>query len=134
MIGNTDYSVGYQHNEKLLFIDKNAVPVPYDFDMSGLCNTSYSVVSQIKGQELPITNVTERLYRGFKRDDAIMFQVKNEFLEHKDAMLSIVDAHESYFNNPKDFIKCKEFLEGFFEILANNSKFQREIMNRARTK
>jgi hypothetical protein len=134
MIGNTDFSSGYQHNEKLLFLGKSAIPVPYDFDMSGLCDTSYSVVSQIKGQELPITAVTERLYRGFKRNDAIMFQVKNEFLENKEKMLGIVDAHESYFENSKSFIKCKKYLEGFFAILANDNRFQREIMNRARTK
>lgn len=134
MIGNTDYSSGYQHNEKLLFVNKNTVPVPYDFDMSGLCNTSYSVVSQIKGQELPITEVTERLYRGFKRNDAVMFQVKNEFLENQEKMLSIVDAHETYFKNPQEFIKSKKYIQEFFKILADDKRFQREIMNRARTK
>lgn len=134
MIGNTDYSSGYQHNEKLLFLNKNAVPIPYDFDMSGLCNTSYSVVSQIQGKELPITEVTERLYRGFKRNPAIMVQVKNEFLENQEKMLGIVDAHETYFKNPKEFIRCKKYIQEFFKILTDDNRFQREIMNRARTK
>jgi len=134
MIGNTDYSAGYQHNEKLLFVNKKAVPVPYDFDMSGLCDTSYSVVSQIKGHELPITKVTERLYRGFKRSNALMFQVKNEFLKNREKMLSVVDGHETYFKNPKEFIKCKKYIQGFFNILGDNARFQRDIMNVARVK
>ena len=134
MIGNTDYSAGYQHNEKLLFVNKTAVPVPYDFDMSGLCDTSYSVVSQIKDQELPISKVTDRLYRGFKRSNALMFQVKNEFLKNREKMLSVVDAHETYFKNPKEFIKCKKYIQGFFDVLADNARFQRDIMNVARTK
>ena len=35
MIGNTDFSVAYQHNGKLLFVNKKIMPLPYDFDMSG---------------------------------------------------------------------------------------------------
>ena len=34
MIGNTDFSTAYQHNNKLLYIDKLIIPLPYDFDMS----------------------------------------------------------------------------------------------------
>ena len=35
MIGNTDFSVAYQHNEKLIFVTgRKAIPIPYDFDMS----------------------------------------------------------------------------------------------------
>ncbi len=45
MIGNTDYSSAYRHNEKLLFVDGNIMPIPYDFDMSGLVDASYAVVS-----------------------------------------------------------------------------------------
>ncbi len=134
MIGNTDYSTGYQHNQKLLFLNKNSVPVPYDFDMSGLCNTSYAVVSQIKDHELPISKVTQRLYRGFKRGDALMYQVKNEFLENQEKMLSIVDAHETYFKNPKEFVKCKKYIQEFFDVLADNARFQKDIMSLARIK
>ncbi len=42
MIGNTDFSVAYQHNEKLIFEEgRKAIPIPYEFDMSGLVNASY---------------------------------------------------------------------------------------------
>jgi hypothetical protein len=134
MIGNTDFSTAYQHNEKLLFVNKTTLPVPYDFDMSGLCNTSYSVVSQVAGEVLPITKVTQRMYRGFKRDRAVMLEVKNQFLENKTKMLAIIDAHKGYFENPKAYLECTAYIDEFFDVLTNDSKFKKEILNRARTK
>ncbi len=134
MIGNTDFSTAYQHNEKLLFVDKTIVPVPFDFDMSGLCNTSYSVVSQVGQDVLPITEVTQRMYRGFKRNNEVMLEVRNQFLENKTKMLAIIDAHKVHFENPKAYIRCTGYINEFFDILANDSKFKKEILNRARTK
>ena len=134
MIGNTDFSTAYQHNEKLLFVNKSSMPVPYDFDMSGLCNTSYSVVSQVGEVVLPITEVTQRMYRGFKRDNEVMLEVKNQFLENKTKMLAIIDAHKVHFENPKAYIRCTAYINDFFDVLANESKYKKEILNRARTK
>ncbi len=134
MIGNTDFSTAYQHNEKLLFVNKSSMPVPYDFDMSGLCNTSYSVVSQVGKDVLPITEVTQRVYRGFKRDNEVMLEVKNQFLENKTKMLAIIDAHKVHFENPKAYIRCTAYINDFFDVLANESKYKKEILNRARTK
>ncbi len=134
MIGNTDFSTAYQHNEKLLFVNKASIPVPFDFDMSGLCNTSYSVVSQVGKDVLPITVVTQRMYRGFKRDNGVMLEVKKQFLENKTKMLAIIDAHKGHFENPKAYIRCTEYIKEFFVVLANDSKYKKEILNRARTK
>ncbi len=134
MIGNTDFSTAYQHNEKLLFVNKSSMPVPYDFDMSGLCNTSYSVVSQVGKDVLPITEVTQRMYRGFKRDNEVMLEVRNQFLENKTKMLAIIDAHKVHFENPKAYIRCTAYINDFFDVLANDTEFKKEILNRARTK
>ena len=134
MIGNTDFSTAYQHNEKLLFVNSATVPVPYDFDMSGLCNTSYSVVSQIGSDVLPITSVTQRMYRGFKRDNEVMLEVRNQFLENKTKMLAIIDAHKVHFENPKAYMQCTSYIGDFFDVLANDSKFKKAILNNARTK
>jgi len=134
MIGNTDFSTAYQHNEKLLFVDKTTVPVPFDFDMSGLCNTSYSVVSQVGKDELPITEVTQRMYRGFKRDNAVMLEVRNQFLGNKTKMFAIIDSLKGHFENPRAYEQCTSYINDFFNVIANESKFKKEILNRARTK
>jgi hypothetical protein len=63
-----------------------------------------------------------------------MYQVKNEFLENQEKMLSIVDAHETYFKNPKEFVKCKKYIQEFFDVLADNARFQKDIMSLARIK
>ena len=38
MIGNTDWSMAYQHNTEMFFNGKKLIAVPYDFDHSGLVN------------------------------------------------------------------------------------------------
>ena len=62
MIGNTDMSIMNVHNvTHRRDAGGRAVPVPYDFDYSGLVNTVYSHVDK---RVLPIQNVRQRLYRG----------------------------------------------------------------------
>ncbi len=134
MIGNTDFSTGYQHNQKILFVNGFSIPIPYDFDMSGLCDVSYSVVSQIAGKELPLESVTDRLYRGFKRSDATMNFIRDEFLENQVKMMEIVDAHKVYFDHPTEFAKCKKYLMEFFVILGSPTKFKTEILDTRRIK
>ena len=134
MIANTDYSTAYQHNEKLFFIDNKIIPVPFDFDMSGLVDASYAVVSQIQNVELDITEVTQRMYRGFKRDEKIFQQVRKEFIENKNQMLEIVDSFESKFDDPKEFITAKSFISDFYKILTDDKLFRKKIIDKARTK
>lgn len=134
MIGNTDFSTAYGHNQKLLFLDKKTVPLPYDFDMSGLVDASYSVVSNINDQELPITDVTQRLYRGFKRDLRTTQQVRTEFLERKGTVMKTVADLKQRFDNPKTYAKTRDYLLDFFAILENESRFKMEILDKARVK
>ena len=63
MIGNTDWSVQYLQNIKLIAQDSNAVPtvIPYDFDHAGLVDAPYAKPAE----ELLMSNVRERRYRGY---------------------------------------------------------------------
>lgn len=132
MIANTDYSTMYQHNEKLLFINNKIIPVPYDFDMSGLVNASYSVVSNINGEDIGISKVTQRLFRGFKRDSEIFQKVRAEFLENKSKMLAVVKGLAPYYDEEKEHQKSLEFMEEFYEIISDDKKFNRMILDKAR--
>ncbi len=133
MIGNTDYSTAYQHNIKLFFLEKKIIPVPFDFDMCGLVNTSYATVSQINNELLPIDNVRQRMYRGFKRDPVITAEVRLEFLKNKSAILETIRECELLFENRVEYISTVEYVEEFFEILINDRKFEKEIVNKGRT-
>ena len=44
-IGNTDFSLRIQHNQRLYYIDDKYFSIPYDFDMAGLVNAPYATVS-----------------------------------------------------------------------------------------
>jgi hypothetical protein len=63
MIGNTDWSVQYQQNIKLLAKDSLGIPttVPYDFDHAGLVDAPYAKPAE----ELEMRDVMERRYRGY---------------------------------------------------------------------
>lgn len=134
MIGNTDYSSAYQHNEKILFVNKVSLPVPYDFDMAGIVDASYAVVSQIGDQKLSNESVTERVFRGFKRDEATYQQVRQDFISKKDEVLATVDALESSFVHPNEFKRVRAYMLEFFTILQNDKSFQREVLTQARIK
>jgi len=108
--------------------------VPYDFDMTGLVDPKYAVVSKVQNEELPITDVTHRLYRGFRRDPEVFQQVREQYLGSKNSILELLDEYQSFFSDPKEFDVAREFVMGFFEVLENDKKFQRLIVDRARTK
>lgn len=132
MIANTDYSTMYNHNGKLLFIDKKIIPLPYDFDMSGLVDTSYSVVSNVQNMNLDITEVTERVYKGYKRDPLIFEQVRQEFIGNKSKIFEVIDSLENYFQDKNQFIRARKFIESFFEIIQNEKSYKRNILDKLR--
>lgn len=135
MIGNTDYSNAYLHNTKLIFLENQILPVPYDFDMAGMVNTSYATVSQINGEELnKYGKVTDRVYRGFQRDSNIFTEVRLEFLAHRLAILGAIQECEFLFENKSEYTSTIEYIEEFFQILINDKKFENEILNQAREK
>lgn len=135
MIGNTDFSVAYQHNQKLIFTEDNkCLPIPYDFDMSGLVDASYAVVSQVQNEVLSIESVTDRLYRGFKRDEGTYQMVRKQFQDNKAEILAVVDDLAPLFDNESEFRVAKKFISDFFVVMANDSKFESEILKKARIK
>ena len=130
MIGNTDFSISYQHNGKLLFAEKAFLPLPYDFDMTGWVNPSYG----FGNPTLDLSSLTERRYRGFKRDKEVFDTVRNQFIGTKDQITSLVKSFELEFDSKKQYETMFGFMEEFFEIIEDDSKFKKLILDQARTK
>lgn len=122
MIGNTDWSIQYLQNIKLLAADSNAVPltVPYDFDHAGIVNASYAKPAE----ELLMTSIRERRYRGYCVQDMKTFhsvlahfnQLKNDFYnlyngctlldkKYLKSTLQYLDEFYSTINKPKAWQK-----------------------------
>lgn len=132
MIGNTDFSPTYQHNMKLLFIDNKFIPVPYDFDLSGLVNSSYAVVSRSRKTPLPINDVKDRYFLGYKRDARMFYRVREEYIINKPKIMAIIDAHKSFFEYENSFSEAKKYIQSFYAILEDDIKFKTQIMDIAK--
>ncbi len=132
MIGNTDFSQAYLHNVKLIYINKKMIPIPYDFDMAGFVDASYAVVSQIQGESLGTTSVTDRKYRGFIRNESVFEQVRQEYMSKRTEMLEVIDNNSGYFENPKAFSTARVYILSFFDIISNDKKYKKEIFDQAR--
>ena len=130
MIGNTDFSVAYQHNGKLLYIDKKIIPLPYDFDMAGLVDASYATVNTSLG----ISSVKDRVYRGFKREDDVLQSVRDHFLSLKPELAAIVQSIKGNFDNEKEYVATEEFFNSFYSVLEDDRSFKKKIIDGVRTK
>lgn len=132
MISNTDLSMAYQHNTKLLqTINGSYVSVPYDFDMSGLVDAPYAVVSQVNGVQLDAQSVRDRVYRGWCRAPAVTEFVRNEFLLKQEKILSVVDDIAGQLDE-KEIREIKAYLEKFFDIIKSDVLFKTNISDMCR--
>jgi hypothetical protein len=129
MVSNTDWSKSHQHNSKLIHMNSNFIPVPYDFDMAGLVNTPYAVVSQVGGEQLPIESVTDRYYRGHCRPGELTEFVRKEFLSKEEKLLSLPNELKGELTE-KEIKEIKDYLEEFFIILKDDRLFQHDVLSR----
>jgi hypothetical protein len=132
MIANTDWSKGYQHNSKLIYKEPNFIVIPYDFDMSGLVNASYAVVSQVNGEQLPIQSVTERYYRGHCQSNEVTEFVRKEFISKEEQLMSVPTELKGQLSDKK-IGEVKDYLHEFFVILKDDDLFQNRIARNCRS-
>ena len=135
MIGNVDWSAlsdaGVRqccHNAKLMGLDpaSGLYAVPYDFDSSGLIDAHYAVPNA----GLPIQEVTQRLYRGFCVHNSTLESARQEYLSKEQAIYGLV-KNESRLNSRSVKLALR-YLEDFFDILRDNYKFDKNIIQRCR--
>lgn len=129
MIGNTDWSNQFRHNETVLQLDeKTVVPLAYDFDMTGLVNPPYAQVSD----QIEIEKVTERLYRGYCRDPELLEAIRQEFIVAEPKIMKHVDLLKGTVEE-RDLKFVNGFLEDFFELLKDDRLFKAEVLDACRT-
>jgi hypothetical protein len=95
LIGNTDWSLAAArgeevccHNVTLIKIDSMLNPVPFDFDMSGLVNAQYA---RPHPNIDSISRVTQRLYRGYCTDPAILRDTIQQVAGKKEDIVRVID-------------------------------------------
>jgi len=65
LIGNEDWDMAMVRNLKLMNKNGKLIPVPYDFDFSGLVNTNYAIPNTNYG----LASITDRYYLGTIQPD-----------------------------------------------------------------
>jgi hypothetical protein len=129
MIGNTDYS-SYDLHNMILISDSTRrfppMPVPYDFDWSGLISANYAVPHPVVGTD----HVTERVYRGFKKDEFIVYHTIQIFNTRKQEIYQLFENYDLLeAKKKKDVIK---YLDGFYEVINNEKKVKTVFFDGAR--
>jgi hypothetical protein len=134
MISNTDWSAMFQHNTKLIQIGSDKyVSLIYDFDMSGLVNAPYAVVSEINGEQLNVKSVRDRYYRGYCHPRGVMEYVRKEYISDEARLMAVPDQLQGELSD-KEIKGIKEYLKEFFVIIKDDRLFQRDIVDMCRAK
>ena len=133
MIGNTDWSMRAGpagdtccHNFKLLGRAAGAqygiVPVPYDFDVSGLVNPPYA----LPPDGLGIDSVKQRRYRGYCVHNRQALAVAAEFRAKRAEIVGVLGAVPGLDGGRQQ--KAAAYLEGFFQDIATDEDVNRRLL------
>ena len=119
MIGNTDWSVPYQHNIKVLKslsgVSDTGIPVAYDFDYSALVNTMYSAPPE----QLPIKSVMERYYMGLCFEDEKIKPVLDEFSGMQEELMGVI--HDFEYLSKAEKKQVELYIKGFYSMYRNQN-------------
>lgn len=128
LIGNTDWSLAALHN-MVLFLKPDGskpIPVPYDFDWSGLVGAPYAKPDP----KLGITSVKQRLYRGFCRPAEDYSDIIQKFNDEKSDIYAIVDEFTDLKSREKK--RILSYLDEFYEVINNPDTFREEVLENCR--
>jgi hypothetical protein len=136
MISNHDYSVlkgpegEYCCHNSVMYTREEAadkrIPIPYDFDMSGLVNADYAAPPS----HLPIRLVRSRYYRGLCQPPEIMDATIAHMLSKKQEIIDL-------FRNQPELSRLSRsrninYIRKFFAILEDEQLLQEKVLDRCR--
>ena len=101
-------------------------PVPYDFDFSGLVDSPYASTPAA----LPVESVTERYYRGYCVSNGEVASVVQEYQARRADMMAVINGEPRL--NAEFRSRALKFLDGFFAILDDPERVQRQIIAHCR--
>jgi hypothetical protein len=123
MIANTDYSLSYLHNYRIVQTDTSVgyFPMAYDFDWTGMVNAPYAKPDY----RLPIKFVTERLYRGGCHTDEVIASTIALFKAKKAEIYANVTGLKDL--SPKRLKEATDFLDEFYKFADDPKQVKREF-------
>ena len=123
-VGNTDWSVRVLHNIVLLADSLGHVmPVPYDFDWSGVIATRYAVPDT----SLPIRNVQQRLYAGYCGPIEDFDPIFARFRQQRAAIEALYDLEPLERGNRE---RALRYYADFFRLIDDAQRVRRDMLGR----
>jgi hypothetical protein len=140
LIGNLDWEFlagppgsGCCHNGRLIAAPNakaasatDVVPVPYDYDSSGFVDAPYAEPPD----SIAIAKITDRYYHGYCASTPAIGDVINEFQGRRQAMTALIEGEPHL--NAAFRAKAERYLAGFFAVLDDPRRSQREIIDHCR--
>jgi hypothetical protein len=131
-IGNTDFSGVRGPNEgfcchNVLLLQQTSglkMPIPYDFDFSGMVNAPYAEPNP----KFHITSVKTRLYRGLCRNNDLLHGTFDLFHNNRDNIYALIAGLEGLTNSSRK--KLTGYVDNFYEELANEAQVNRKFLTR----
>ena len=123
------------HNMELLGIedetdpvmpDESIIPVPFDFDFSGLVNATYAAPPSV----IPIRDVRFRYFYGLCVPRPILNEAIAELQSKREEILALIAGTEQLEDSLRE--KNVSYIEDFFEILDDPEATNDEIVRRCR--
>jgi hypothetical protein len=136
LISNHDYSVmqggqgEYCCHNSFMLVDKaradKRIPIPFDFDMSGLVDANYAAPPS----HLPIRRVRTRFYRGLCQPADVMDNAVAHMLSRKDEIMTLLETHPDLSRRSRS--RNVKYVEEFFAILEDEAQLQQQVLGRCR--
>jgi hypothetical protein len=133
LVGNTDFSLVKAvaeddccHNAVLLSVSDGPpyMPVPYDFDFTGIVNAPYAAPNP----RFKLRGVRQRLYRGQCRNNALLADTFDHFMEKKTAIYATVDEIGMLEQKHRSYII--RYLDSFFEDITEPKTINRRFIDK----
>ena len=134
LVGNTDYSLvlGPPDHECCHNIvpfareDGAAIPVPYDFDATGMVNAPYVAPNE----NLGLRSSRERLYRGYCQNTEGFQKTFAVFQEKKQAIYDLYDPSIGF--DDRTIASAKRYIDLFYETISDPDRVVAEFINECR--
>lgn len=132
MIGNHDWSMRAGpagsdccHNAELIGLAAPGatIPVPYDFDFSGMVGTPYAQPPA----ELDITSVRQRFFRGYCIHNNDVVTVAAQMRAEQGQIIGVLSQVPGLDSRSQQ--RASTYLQGFFSEIDNPATFSARILN-----
>lgn len=118
LVGNEDWNLPMGRNLKYVIQTggQHAIPVAYDFDFSGLVNTSYA----LPNVDYKLESIQDRVYLGHPAGDDVMEKAIHDIKAKRTKFIDVIDSFELLSGKSKK--EMIAYMDSCYELIAELEK------------